>query len=309
MSRTVVATAYGGPEVLEVIDQDVPPPGPGEVVVEMRAIGVNPIDYKLYSGAFGVDPARLPIRPGTEGAGVVLAVGTGTASVRVGDEVIVYAGEGAYSDVVLAEADSVLPKPDSMSWESAACLLSSGGTAYEALEVAGVTEGDTVVIQGAAGGVGELAVQLVVGRGAVAIGVAWSVHHDLLRTLGAVPVLPGPDLVARIHEVAPHGVDAVVDTVGTDEVIDQSQALDVDLDRIVTIVAFARAARDGFVAIGGPNEDSARIRREARPLLVDMAAHGGLDVVVGTRFPLAEAAEAHRTLQQPHARGKFVLLP
>ncbi|MFC9515408.1 zinc-binding alcohol dehydrogenase family protein [Nocardiaceae bacterium NPDC056970] len=309
MARTVVATAYGGPEVLEVIDQDIPPPGRGQVVVEMRAIGVNPIDYKLYSGAFGVDPARLPIRPGVEGAGVVIAVGAGTASVRVGDEVIVYAGEGAYADLVLLPAEDVLPKPDSMPWEEAACLLAAGAAAFEALEVAEVGEGDTVVIQGAAGGVGELTVQLAVARGAVAIGVAWPVHHDFLRTLGAVPVSPGPDLAARIHELAPDGVAAVVDTVGTDEVIDQSLALDVDRERIVSLVAFGRAAGDGFLTIDGISERGARIRREARPVLVDMAAHGGLDVVVGTRFPLAEAAEAHRALQEPHARGKFVLLP
>lgn len=275
----------------------------------MRAVGVNPLDAKVYSGAFGTDPARLPIRLGVEGAGVVLQVGADVQSVRVGDEVLAYVGEGAYSDLVLLSADDVLPKPDSMTWESAACLLVAGTTAYEALEVTKVMAGEAVVVQGAAGGVGELTVQLAVARGAVTIGVAWSAHHDFLRTLGAIPVLPGPDLPARIHEIAPDGVDAVVDTVGTDEVIDESLALGVEPERIVSLVAFGRAAQDGFLAIGGPNENSARIRREARPLLVDMAAHGGLDVVVGTRFPLTEAADAHRALLAPHARGKFVLLP
>ncbi|BDE61498.1 zinc-binding dehydrogenase [Rhodococcus hoagii] len=309
MARTVVATAYGGPEVLEVIDADIPPPGQGQVVVAMRAVGVNPLDYKLYSGAFGTDPARLPIRPGMEGAGIVEQTGAGADTVRVGDEVIVRTDEGAYADRVLLPVDDVLPKPESLTWEGAACLLSSGATAYEALAVADVGEGDTVVIHGAAGGVGELAVQLAVMRGAVAIGVAWPVHHDFLRTLGAVPVSPRPGLVARIHEVAPDGVDAVVDTVGTDEVVDDSLALGVERDRFVSLVAFGRAVRDGFRTVDGISEESARIRREARPLLVDMAGHGGLDVVVGTRFPLAEAAAAHRALQEPHARGKFVLLP
>lgn len=309
MARTVVATAYGGPEVLEVIDADIPPPGQGQVVVAMRAVGVNPLDYKLYSGAFGTDPARLPIRPGTEGAGIVEQTGAGADTVRVGDEVIVRTDEGAYADRVLLPVDDVLPKPESLTWEGAACLLSSGATAYEALAVADVGEGDTVVIHGAAGGVGELAVQLAVMRGAVAIGVAWPVHHDFLRPLGAVPVSPGPGLVARIHGVAPDGVDAVVDTVGTDEVVDDSLALGAERDRLVSLVAFGRAVRDGFRTVDGISEESARIRREARPLLVDMAGHGGLDVVVGTRFPLAEAAAAHRALQEPHARGKFVLLP
>ncbi|MDH6676833.1 NADPH2:quinone reductase [Rhodococcus sp. LBL1] len=309
MSKTVVANAYGGPEVLEVIDEDLPAPAPGQVVVEMRAIGVNPIDYKLYSGAFGADPARLPVRPGIEGSGVVVAVGDGETGVRVGEDVIVYSGTGGYSERVLVPAEDVLPKPESVSWEAAASLLGVGGTAVDALTVTRVGEGDVVVIQGAAGGVGELAVQLAAARGAIVIGVARERHHDFLRTLGATPVEPGDGLPERIRAIAPDGVDAVIDTVGTDEVVDASLALGADHDRIVTIVAFERAARDGFLAIGAGNENSDRIRREARPVLVDMAGHGGLDVLVGTRFPLAEAADAHRALQKPHARGKFVLVP
>jgi len=309
MAKTVVANAYGGPEVLEVIDEDLPSPGPGQVVVEMRAIGVNPIDYKLYSGEFGRDPARLPVRPGVEGAGVVVAVGDEGTDVRVGEEVVVYAGAGAYSERVLVSAADVLPKPEPVSWESAACLLVAGGTAVDALTVTRVGEGDVVVVQGAAGGVGELVVQLAAARGAIVVGVAWEKHHDFLRTLGAAPVLPGDGLPERIRAVAPDGVDAVIDTVGTDDVVDASIALGAPLDRIVTIVAFERAARDGFLAIGAGNENSDRIRREARPLLIDMAGNGGLDVVVGTRFPLAQAADAHRALREPHARGKFVLVP
>ncbi|RVW07405.1 NADP-dependent oxidoreductase [Prescottella agglutinans] len=309
MAKTVVANAYGGPEVLEVIDEDLPSPGPGQVVVEMRAIGVNPIDYKLYSGEFGRDPARLPVRPGVEGAGVVVAVGDEETDVRVGEEVVVYAGAGAYSERVLVSAADVLPKPEPVPWESAACLLVAGGTAVDALTVTRVGEGDVVVVQGAAGGVGELVVQLAVARGAIVVGVAWEKHHDFLRTLGAAPVLPGDGLPERIRAVAPDGVDAVIDTVGTDDVVDASLALGAPLDRIVTIVAFERAARDGFLAIGAGNENSDRIRREARPLLIDMAGNGGLNVVVGTRFPLAQAADAHRALREPHARGKFVLIP
>ena len=309
MAKTVVANAYGGPEVLEVVDRDIPPPESGQVVVQMRAIGVNPVDYKLYNGSFGHDPARLPVRPGVEGAGVVIAVGDDVDAVRVGDEVIAYAGEGAYAEQVVLPAEDVLPKPDALSWESAAGLLVAGGTAIDALTVTGVGEGDVVVIQGAAGGVGELAVQLAVARGAVVVGVAWERHHDFLRTLGALPVLPGEGLPERISAIAPDGVDAVIDTVGSDEAVDASLALGAPRDRIVTIVAFGRAEQDGFLSIGGGNENSARIRREARPLLVDIAGDGGLDVAVGTRFALVDAAEAHRALRKPHARGKFVLLP
>lgn len=309
MPKSVVANAYGGPEVLEVIDEELPAPGPGQVIVEMRAIGVNPVDYKRYSGAFGDDPRQLPVRPGIEGSGVVVAVGDDVPDVRVGDEVILYAGSGAYAERVLVAAADVLPKPESLPWDSAACLLVAGGTAVDALTVTGVGEGDVVVIFGAAGGVGELAVQLAAARRAVVVGVAREQHHDFLRTLGAAPVAAGDGVVERILDTAPDGVDAVIDTIGTDEVVDAALALGAERDRIVTIVAFERARRDGFLAIGAQNENSARIRREARPLLVEMAGHGGLDVVVGTTFPLVEAAEAHRALLRPHARGKFVLLP
>ncbi|GAB2633368.1 NADP-dependent oxidoreductase [Prescottella soli] len=291
-----------------MIDEDLPAPGPGQVVVEMRAIGVNPIDYKLYSGAFGADPAQLPVRPGIEGSGVVVEVGDGT-DVRVGEEVILYSGVGAYAERVLVSAGDVLPKPESVPWDSAAGLLVAGGTAVDALTVTRVGEGDVVVVQGAAGGVGELVVQLAAARGAIVVGVARERHHDFLRGLGATPVEPGDGLPERIREIAPDGVDAVIDTVGTDDVVDASLALGADRDRIVTIVAVERAQRDGFLWIGGGNENSDRIRREARPVLVEMAGHGGLNVAVGTRFPLAEAADAHRALRKPHARGKFVLVP
>ncbi|RVW02487.1 NADP-dependent oxidoreductase [Rhodococcus spongiicola] len=331
MGKTVVASAFGGPEVLEVIEEDLPAPGPGQVVVAMRAIGVNPVDYRLYSGEFGADPALLPVRPGMEGSGVVVEVGPDSEEVeseeveseeadsgeggsehrgvRVGDEVIVYTGTGAYAERVLVSAQDVLLKPESVPWDSAACLLTAGGTAVDAVTAAGVGDGDVVVIFGAAGGVGEVAVQLAAAWGARVIGVAREKHHDFLRTLGAVPVAPGEGLSERIRRIAPRGVDAVIDTIGADEVVDDCLALGADLERVVTVVAFERAERDGFVAVGVGTKASDWSRPETRPILVDLAGRGLLDVFVGRRFPLTEAAEAHRALQQPHPRGKFVLVP
>lgn len=312
-TESIVANAFGGPEVLTVIEEQLPDPGPGQVLVEVRAIGVNPIDYKLYSGAFGADEARLPLRLGSEASGVVLAVGEGASGpagpVAVGDEVIAHPREGAYTQRLLLPAESVFPKPEPLSWEQAAGLMTTGGTAAEAVTVLGVGAGETVLIHGAAGGVGSLAVQLAVARGATVIGTASEANHEYLRGLGAIPVVYGDGLEDRVRALAPNGVDAAFDTAGTDEAVDVSLAVVGDRKRIVTIVAFGRAQQDGFVAIGGPNPDSARIRRAARLGLVEAAARGELDVVVAKTFPLTEAARAHAELRQPHPSGKFVLIP
>lgn len=313
MAMTVVATAFGGPEVLTVLDEPVPAPGPGQVQVRLRAIGVNPYDYKSYSGAFGEDPARLPVRPGIEGAGVVVAVGddaTGpTGPIAVGDEVIVNPGGRAYTELITVPANVTFTKPAALPWEQAASLLSSGTTAVDALTTTRVSSGDTVLIHGAAGAVGTATVQLAIARGATVIGTARAANHDALRALGATPVEYGDGLLDRLRELAPNGVDAAIDTAGTDEAVDASLALVADRGRIVTIVAFERAEQDGFRAIGGGDPDSVRIRREARLELVELAGRGDFEVTVAKTFPLADAARAHAELQEQHPRGKFVLVP
>lgn len=308
MTHTVVAPEFGGPEVLTVIDEQVPPPGPGQVQIEVRAAGVNPADYKMYNGTFGTDPDNLPVRPGLEASGVVVAVGD-DSPFRIGDEVIAYTGKGGYAELLNVAATDVLAKPPTLSWERAAGLLTTGGTAVDTLTTTAVTAGDTVLIHGASGGVGALAVQLAVARGATVVGTARASNHSYLRDLGAVPVAYGDGLVERLRAAAPDGFDAAVDTVGTDEAVDASLELVADRGRIVTIAAFGRAAQDGFTAVGGGTPESARIRREARADLVDLAGQGKLVVEVAKTFPLADAARAHTELAAPHPRGKFVLLP
>jgi len=169
-----------------------------------------------------------------------------------------------------------------------------------------VGTGDTVLIHGAAGGVGLLAVQLAVARGASVIGTASPARHDQLRKYGATPVAYGTGLADRIRAIGP--VDAALDLVGTDEALDTSVELVTDRSRIATIAGFGRAAELGIAALSGADGGQA-IRDAARPELLALARDGKLEVIVDRAFPLDEAAEAHRYLQTGHARGKVVLLP
>ena len=310
MTRVVLATAYGGPEVLTVADRPVSAPGPGEARVEVRAAGVNPADWKSYTGAFGTDPAQLPRRLGFEVSGVVTAVGPDVA-LSVGDEVIGFRVSGGYAAEIVVQATALVPKPASLGWEPAAGLMLAGATAVHALTATGVGEGDTVLVHGAAGGVGLMAVQLAALRGARVVGTVGGDGADLVRRLGAEPVRYGAGLADRVRAVAPDGVDAALDLVGTDEAVDVSLELVADRHRIATIAAFGRAAADGIRALGGgPGADpGTELRDAARAELAALAGAGRLEVVVAGSFPLEEVAAAHRQGMAGHTHGKLVLLP
>ncbi|ALO91464.1 Putative oxidoreductase [Streptomyces hygroscopicus subsp. limoneus] len=315
MSEAVVASAYGGPEVLSVIDVTVPEPGPGQVRIAVRAVGVNPFDYKVYGGVFGADPAKLPLRLGTEAAGVVTAVGAGATGpagpVQVGDEVIVYRASGTYAAELVVPATSVVPKPAGLSWEQAGGLMAAGATAVHVLDAVGLGKGETVLLHGAAGGVGLVAVQLAVARGATVVATASPAKHELLRELGAVPVAYGPGLADRVRAAAPEGIHAAADLVGTDEAVDVSLELVTDRSRIATIAAFERGAQAGIKLLGsGPGGDPGTgIRQAARLQLTEAAAAGRLRILIASSHPLREVAAAHRESMAGHTTGKIVLVP
>jgi NADPH2:quinone reductase len=297
MSAVVVATAFGGPEVLSVIDEPAAEPGAGQVRIAVRAAGVNPIDYKVYSGLMGNDPATLPRHLGSELSGVVEAIGPDVDSVQVGDEIIAYPAPGAYAAQVLVAANALVAKPENLAWDAAAGLVLTGATAVHALTVADVGRGETVLIHGASGGVGLMAVQLAALRGATVIATASPAKHELLKSYGAVPVAYGDGLADRVRAAAPEGIDAALDLIGTDEAVD------------VTAAAFGRAAADGIKLIGGgPGADPGTdIRNAARAQLTDAVSAGALRVLLARTYPLADAADAHRELMAGHTAGKIVL--
>lgn len=320
MSRIVRPRAFGGPEVLIVQDVDVPTPGVGEVVVEVRAAGVNPLDWKLYSGAFHEvdedekDAAGLsePLPSlGVECAGVVAALGSDVEGVAVGDEVIVYPVTGAYSDHVVVPATSLTPKPAGVSWEEAGAMMLAGLTAMHTLAAARVDGGDTVLIHGGAGGVGLIAAQLAIHAGADVVATAALRNHNLLRGLGAIPVTYGDGLADRVRAAAPQGVTAAIDTVGSDEALEVSLELVGDRSRIASITGSERRFGAGIKLIGyGPGQDAGtEYRLSARSRLASLVGGGDVRIVIARTIALADAAEAHRLGQAGGSNGKIVLRP
>lgn len=309
-ARQWVASALGGPDVLEEIDVEVPAPGRGQITVDVRAIGVNPADYKQF--APGQDPPSFRITIGFEVAGVIAKLGPDTEIASgggtVGDEVVAFQISDGYSTVVTVPADDVFAKPANLDFAQAAGLLLAGTTAADALNVAAVSDGDAVLVHGAAGGVGTSVVQQALALGARVIGTARERSWDTVRRFGATPIAYGHGLEQRVRSVAPGGVDAAIDSVGTDEAVDVSLALVRDRRRIVTIAAFARARLDGFPFVGRDNPRSNPYRAKVRPAILELAAARRLTVPIAETFPFADAPGALRALQGSHPPGKLALV-
>ncbi|MFC9248187.1 NADP-dependent oxidoreductase [Streptomyces sp. NPDC057136] len=302
--EAIVYEKFGGPEVLHLTQVDEVHPGPGQVRVEVRAAGVNPIDYKIRHGWMEqVFTTPLPATPGSDVAGVVDEIGEGVTAFAPGDEVFGTSATGSYATHALADVRAVTRKPEELSWEEAAALPIASGTAARVLDELAVTEGDTLLLHGAAGAVGTAAVQLATARGATVIGTASPANHDYLRVLGAVPVTYGDGLVDRVHQVAPQGVDAVFDASGRGALPDSIE-LRGGTDRIVTI-ADADAAKLGVAfSSGAGSVPGEHLAENAR-----LAAMGELRVPVAQTFALSDATKAHEASETGHVRGKVVLMP
>lgn len=310
--RRVLAPEYGGPDVLRVVEEDVVHPGPGQVMIAVRAAGVNPADYKGFSGQRSADPDALPIRPGYEIAGTVLALGADTELASgggaVGDPVIAFRVSGGYASVLTVPAKDVFAKPDALDFPAAANLLLAGTTAADMLHAVDAQDGETLLVHGASGAVGVSLLQQARRRGMRVIGTAAERNFDMVRRFGGEPVAYGAGLEQRVRDAAPDGVDAAFDCVGTDEAVDVSLAL-VPKERVVTIAAFQRSQQDGIRVVGGGMPESAAFRDRVRADLIALAASGHLVVPVARTYPLDRAAEALTFLADGHPGGKLALLP
>lgn len=298
--KAVVIDEFGGPGVLHVVDRELPEPGAGQVRVRVRAAGVNGIDGTIRSGAAQqMFPTQLPAVLGLEIAGTVDGVGPGVEGLAAGDDVLGFADGGGYAEYALAT--TVAPKPAELGWTEAAALPVAAETALRVLGLLEVTQGDTLLIHGAAGGVGTVAVQLAVARGATVIGTASEANHDHLRELGATPVLYGEGMVDRVRAAAPDGVDAVFDAAGRGALPD-SIGLRGGTSRIVTI-ADPAAFGLGILFSGEAARDAGDLAEVAR-----QAGDGRLRVTVAETYSLEEAPAAHEAVATGHGRGKVVLL-
>lgn len=310
MVRQWIATQPGGLETLELVEAEVAVPGPGEVTVEVRAAGVNPADAKHVAAG---DPADFPRGVGYEVAGVVTAVGESAAGptgpLAVGDEVLAFRVRGGWAEALTVPAADVLHKPALLGWAEAANLLLAATTAAEMLHVTGVAAGDTILVHGASGAVGVSVLQQALLLGAQVVGTAGPSRADVVRQFGGTPVSYGDGLADRVRALAPGGVAAALDCVGTDEAVDVSLALVADRDRVVTIAAAPRARAEGFRAIAGSMPASAAFRDGVRARLVGLAADGLLVVPVARTYALEDALDAVRLLQGGHPGGKLALLP
>ncbi|MCF2531865.1 NADP-dependent oxidoreductase [Yinghuangia soli] len=304
--KAVVLSEYGAPDVLRLAEVPDPVPGPGGIRVRIRAAGVQPADTMLRRGAAPPSMAvPLPVVPGNEFAGVVDQVGDGVTDFSIGSEVLGWSLLGSYAQAVAVPAEQVVAKPAAMAWDVAGVMSASGQTAHRALRELGVGPGDTVLVHAAAGGVGTVAVQLAIAWGASVVGTASEANHDYVRSLGAVPVVYGEGLADRVRAAAPQGVDAAFDAAGRGA-LDASVELVADRARIATIIDFEGAARLGVAGLrGGPGARS----RERLGELVDLYEKGALRLHIAHRLPLAEAAAAHRIVENGHGRGKVVLVP
>jgi NADPH:quinone reductase-like Zn-dependent oxidoreductase len=291
--KAIVFDSFGGSDVLRVEEVDVPRPGPGQVRLRVRAAGVNQLDYKIRSGAMRqVFPTTFPATPGIEAAGVVDEVGPEVSGLKPGDEVIAFTDTGAYAEYALATV--VARKPADLSWDEAAALPVAGETSERVLDLLAVKDGETLLVHGAAGAVGGLAVQLAVNRGAIVIGTASPANHEYLRSLGAVPVAYGDGLAARVRAVAPQGVDAVFDAAGKGALPDSIELRGGTTERIVTIAD--PGARELGVTFSAGGEPRIVVPEQLR-------------ITVAQTFPLADAGRAQEQSATGHTRGKLVVRP
>jgi NADPH:quinone reductase-like Zn-dependent oxidoreductase len=305
MPKAVRFDEYGDVDVLKVVEVERPVPRSGQVLVRVKAAGINPGEATIRKGLLHARwPATFPSGQGSDLAGVIEERGEGVTTFAVGDEVIGFTHDRAsQAEFVAVDADHLTRRPAGVPWEVAGALFVVGTTAYAAVHAVAPEKGDTVVVSGAAGGVGTIAVQLAADAGARVIGLASESHHDWLRAHGAVPVSYGEGLAERLRDDAGGRIDAFVDTYG-DGYVDLAVSLGVPAARIDTIIDWAAAAKYGAKTDGNMVGARADVLAE----LARLVDEGRLEVPIARRYPLDEVQNAYRELERRHTLGKIVLV-
>jgi NADPH:quinone reductase-like Zn-dependent oxidoreductase len=305
MSRAVRFDRYGGIDVLDVVDVPAPVPGPGQLLIRVKDAGINPGEAKIREGLLHERwPATFPSGQGSDLAGTVEQVGDGVEESAVGDQVIGFTDNRAsQAELVVVDAENVTAKPAGVPWPVAGALFVAGTTAYAAVRAVSAGSGDTVVVAGAAGGVGSITVQLAILAGATVIGLASEGNHAWLKGLGVIPVTYGDGVGERIAAAASGGVDAFIDLAGG--YVQLALDLGVEPDRIDTVVDFGAGQKYGVKTEGTAAAANAGVLAELAQLIDDRR----LDVPIARVYPLDQVREAFRELEQGHTRGKIVLEP
>jgi NADPH:quinone reductase len=305
-TRAVRFDRYGGPDVLYVADGPTPEPGPGEVLVEVRAAAINPGEAAIRSGA--MDPEATGPFPSGEGsdlAGVVVATGPDVTAFSPGDEVLGYSWtRSSHATFAAVPVTQLIRKPAGMAWEVAGSLYVVGVTAYAAARAVGAGPGDVVAVSAAAGGVGRVLTQLLAHRGARVLGIASEANAGWLTAHGAVPVEYGDGLATRLRAQAPDGIDAFIDLHGP-EYLDLAVDLGVARDRIETIISYSKAGELGTKSEGSTDASTPEVMQE----MADLVSAGVIEIDIAGTYPLEEVAAAYAEQAKGHTAGKIVLLP
>jgi NADPH:quinone reductase-like Zn-dependent oxidoreductase len=305
--KAVRFSEYGGIDVLRVDDVPDPVPAAGQVLVRVKAAGINPGEAKIREGFLNAWwPSTFPSGQGSDLAGVVEGLGEGVTEVSVGDEVIGWVDtRSSQAEYAVVDAGNLTPKPARVPWEVAGAIPVAGFTAWAAVRAVGARSGDTVVVSGAAGGVGSVAVQLAGREGAAVVGLASPANHDWLRDHGVIPVTYGDGTAARVRAAAPHAPSAFIDTYGGDYVELALNELGIPAERVDTIVRFDAVEKYGVKAEGNAAGASATVLAG----LAGLIAVGDLEIPIAATYPLAQVREAYAELAKGHLRGKIVLIP
>jgi NADPH2:quinone reductase len=306
MARAVRFDRYGDRDVLYVADVAVPEPTAGEVVVEVRAAGINVGEAAIRTGALATSfPATFPSGEGSDLAGVVSSIGEGVTEFAVGAEVLGWSWRrSSQAEYVAVPVTQLIRKPAGLSWEVAGSLYVVGCTAYAAVRAVAPERGDTVAVSGAAGGVGTVVVQLLRTKGAIVLGIASPPHHGWLTAHGVIPVAYGDGLAERLRAAAPNGIDAFIDLFGP-QYVQLAVDLGVAPDRIETIISREKALELGTKAEGSADASTTDVLSQ----MADLVASGQIEIPIAATYKLEQVRDAFAELEQRHTHGKIVLIP